>query len=124
MTNSFFSDLTKKSNSDRSSFSSHAENNIPSTIRKGGLYESEGSDPTTTPNSGSLKRFKSNRDESNEIITMTSSLDSLHDAAKSDTSDDGKKTTTKHLKLGWHYCISSSSSGGGGGSSNNNNFDV
>ncbi|EEB12293.1 conserved hypothetical protein [Pediculus humanus corporis] len=98
-------DLTKKSNSDRSSFSSHAENNIPSTIRKGGLYENEGSDPTTTPNSGSLKRFKSNRDESNEIITMTSSLDSLHDAGKSDTSDDGNdlvlsltKTFDKTLK--------------------------
>lgn len=55
-------------------------------IRRGTSYESLNNE-STTPN-GSLKRFKSSREDSG--LRTATSLDSLHDRPKSELSDDGE----------------------------------
>lgn len=73
------SDLSKNSNMTQLSSQSEEGNLIRHGISFESLHE-------TTPN-GSLKRFKSNREDSN--LRAASSLESLHGKAKSEASDDG-----------------------------------
>ncbi|KAK6620286.1 hypothetical protein RUM44_006687 [Polyplax serrata] len=76
---SVFVDL--KNQTKLTQFSSHADDS--SNVRRSGSFESI---RETTPN-GSLKRFKSNKEEVG--IKAATSLDSLHERTKSDLSDDG-----------------------------------
>lgn len=84
---SVFVDL--KNQTKLTQFSSHADDS--SNVRRSGSFESI---RETTPN-GSLKRFKSNKEEVG--IKAATSLDSLHERTKSDLSDDGEYTSRQRF---------------------------